>query len=379
MESIEFFNIKKIKSKHKKKRKIKNQKKAKFLKCFNYIRLKLIIFCALLILILYLIYLFISIYNNNSHGFAFIKSYKSSEENKVNSFIQESLKMQIDFCNNPDKYLNQEYENMINLTDFGFKNISYQFYVYKEGDNYISNSIKRIKGYDFKEMGNFYEVLEHYRETKNILNKKDIYMLDIGGNLGVYPTYFGKLGYTVISMEASPRNYYISKKNYCRVNRDAENIIIINRGVSNQEKICNYYTQITGIGNGMLKCDDNRETFRNDGFLWKKIFEVPIVKLSSFIPYLVKKNLALIKLDIEGSESLVMRDAIEFVTKYHIPYIFSEYSKNMIREHGDNPKEFIKLFTDNSYKVSKEGFLSENFIEPDKVTPGNLYFTYYGN
>lgn len=39
MESIEFINIKKIKSKYKKKRKIKNQKKTKFLKCFNYIRL----------------------------------------------------------------------------------------------------------------------------------------------------------------------------------------------------------------------------------------------------------------------------------------------------------------------------------------------------
>ena len=51
----------------------------------------------------------------------------------------------------------------------------------------------------------------------------------------------------------------------------------------------------------------------------------------------------------------------------------------MIREHGDNPKEFIKLFTDNGYKVSKEGFLSENFIEPNQVTPGNLYFTYHGN
>ena len=379
MESAEFIYIKKTKASRKKNLRVKKQKKAKFSKCLNYINLKLIIFCILSILIIYLIYLFISNYNRTSHGFALLKPYNSAEEKKVESLIKESLKMQKDFCDSPEKYLNQEYENMINLTDFGFKNISYQFYVYKEGDNYISNSIKRIKGYDFKEMGNFYEVLEHYRETKNILNKKDIYMLDIGGNLGVYPTYFGKLGYTVISMEASPRNYYISKKNYCRVNRDAENIIIINRGVSNQEKICNYYTQITGIGNGMLKCDDNRETFRNDGFLWKKIFEVPIVKLSSFIPYLVKKNLALIKLDIEGSESLVMRDAIEFVTKYHIPYIFSEYSKNMIREHGDNPKEFIKLFTDNGYKVSKEGFLSENFIEPDKVTPGNLYFTYHGN
>ena len=51
----------------------------------------------------------------------------------------------------------------------------------------------------------------------------------------------------------------------------------------------------------------------------------------------------------------------------------------MIREQGNSPREYIKLFTDNGYKVSKEGFLGQNFIEPNSVTPGNLYFTYYGN
>ena len=187
------------------------------------------------------------------------------------------------------------------------------------------------------------------------------------------------MGYTVISIEASPRNYYFIKKNYCEINRNAENIIIINRGVSNQEKICNYYTQITGIGNGMIKCDDNRETLNSDGFLWKKTFEVPLIKLSSFIPYFTNKNLALIKLDIEGSEALVMKEAIEFITKLHIPYIYSEFSFNMIREHGNNPRNYIKLFTNNGYKVSTKGFLSKHFIPPEKVGPGNLYFTYYGN
>ena len=129
----------------------------------------------------------------------------------------------------------------------------------------------------------------------------------------------------------------------------------------------------------MLKCDEKREFFHNDGFRWEKTFEVQIIKLSSFIPYLANKNLALIKLDIEGSEALVMKDAIEFITKYHIPYIYSEFSLNMISEHGNNPREYIKLFTDNGYKVSGKGFLSQNFIDPEKVGPGNLYFTYYGN
>ena len=296
------------------------------------------------------------------------------------SIIKESFSFQKDFCINPNKYLNQQYENMINLTDFRFKNIEYKLYVYKEGDNHISNYIIRKKGYDDNELKNFYDALEFYQKKKYIFNKKDIYMLDLGANLGVYPSYFGKLGYTVISFEASPRNYYLLKKNYCLINRNSQNIIIINKGISNQEKICNYYTQITGIGNGMVKCEENREEFDNAGFQWKKTFEVPIIKLSDFIPYLSSKNLALIKLDIEGSEALVMQEAIEFITKYHIPYIYSEFNKPMITEHGNDPIEYIKLFTNNGYKVTRDGFLSKNFISPEKVFNVELlYFTYYGN
>ena len=72
----------------------------------------------------------------------------------------------------------------------------------------------------------------------------------------------------------------------------------------------------------MIKCDETKEEFDNDGFHWKKSFEVLITKLSRFIPYLANKNVAVIKLDIEGSEALVMQDAIELITKYHIPYMY---------------------------------------------------------
>ena len=330
----------------------------------------------------YIIYLFSSI-NKKVFRKSFIsKNLISQNPDKIGkseSIIQESFSIQKDFCINPNKYLNQQYENMINLTDFRFKSIDYKLYVYKEGDH-ISNSIIRKKSYDDKEMNNFYDVLEYYQKKNNIFDKKDIYMLDLGANLGVYPSYFGKLGYTVISFEASPRNYYLLKKNYCLINRNSQNIIIINRGISNQEKICNYYTQIRGIGNGMVKCEENREEFDNAGCHWKKTFEIPIIKLSDFIPYLVSKNLALIKLDIEGSEALVMQEASELITKYHIPYIYSEFNMAMITEHGNNPREYIKLFTNNGYKMSREGFLSKNFISPEKLFSIEvLYFTYYGS
>ena len=274
MDTIDFINLKEKNIKSYKKTKIKRNTKIKCLKFLKYIDLKLIILYSILISNLYLLYLF-----NSKFNFAGIspesflqKISKSDKSDKVESIIKESFLMQKDFCNNPNKYLNQQYENMIKLTDFKFKSIDFQIYVYKEGDNYMSNFIIRTKGYDVKEMTNLYDILEYYGKTRNILNKKDIYMLDLGANLGVYPSYLGRLGYTVISFEASPRNYYLLKKNYCQINRNAENIIIINKGVSNQEKICNYYTQIKGLGNGMLKCDENKEALDNNGFHWIKTF-----------------------------------------------------------------------------------------------------------
>ena len=382
MDSINLFDEKKLNREYEGNQKTKTSK-IKFLKCLKYMDLKMIILFSILISNIYLIYKLRSL-NKLTEVFlrsSFTKNLKFNNPDKANkaqSIIKESFEIQKNFCDNPNKYLNQQYENMIKLTDFNYNNITYKIFVYKEGDKYISNFIVRTKGYAFDELKNFQDVLEYYGRTRNILNKKDIYMLDLGANLGVYPSYFGRLGYTVIAFEASPRNYYLLKKNYCQINRNAENIININRGVSNEEKICNYYTQIKGLGNGMLKCDESREEFINDGFHWKKSFEVPIIKLSDFIPYFSNKNLALIKLDIEGSEALVMQDAIEFITKYHIPYIYSEFSLNMITEHGTNPREYIKLFIDNGYKVNKEGFFSHNFISPEKLEVGNYYFTYYG-
>ena len=379
MDSIDLFDERKTKIEYNKNHIIKTNTN-KFSNYVKFIDLKLIILLSILISNLYIVYLFRSMNNFKS---LFPKSFISENSEKVDkaeNIINKSFLIQKDFCENPNKYVNNQYENMINLTDFKFKDIDYKLYVYKEGDNHISNSIIRKKGYDAKEMNNFYDVLEYYQKKNNIFDKKDIYMLDLGANLGVYPSYFGKLGYTVISFEASPRNYYLLKKNYCLINRNSQNIILINRGISNKEKICNYYTQITGLGNGMVKCDENREEFDNAGFHWKKTFEVPIIKLSDFIPYLVSKNLALIKLDIEGSEALVMQEALELITKYHVPYIYSEFNMAMITEHGNNPREYIKLFTDNGYKVSREGFLSKNFISPDKVFSVEvLYFTYYGS
>ena len=37
-------------------------------------------------------------------------------------------------------------------------------------------------------------------------------MIDIGGNIGWYPTYLGTFKYTIITFEPYSKNYYVLKK-----------------------------------------------------------------------------------------------------------------------------------------------------------------------
>ena len=48
-------------------------------------------------------------------------------------------------------------------------------------------------------------------------------MLDIGGNIGWYPSLLGRYGYTILTFEAYPNNYYRNMK------------------INNEDKICGFY------------------------------------------------------------------------------------------------------------------------------------------
>ena len=251
-------------------------------------------------------------------------------------------------------------------------------YVYKYLDNYMSNEILATGMYEPYHMSHFLDILKYYGEKNNILKNEDIFMIDIGENMGAYPSFLGRFGYSIITFEASPRNSYIIYKNYCHINRYS-NIIIVNKGLSNEEKTCNYFSQIDGIGNGAVLCDKNDERIRIGNANFKKTFEVSLIKLSNFIPYLSNKNIALIKLDIEGGEGKIIEDAIELISKYHVPFVFSEFNPDLLGSQGTNPKKYLEFFTNNGYKISYEGFLNVSYVNPEAINSvSNLYFVYDG-
>ena len=255
---------------------------------------------------------FSNIFINNSNQIVNKKFLNNKNKIIYDEIFDLSIKQQNDFCQNPNKYLNKQYEELIRLTKFSFRGLSYQMYVYSKYDDRMSGWIIKRGDYEPIQMSYIVDALKFYRKTKNIVNNKDIFILDIGGNIGQYTSFLGRHGYSILTFEASPRNYYILNKNYCLNNKNS-NIILINKGISDQEKICNYFTHIESIGNGILLCDEKKENITIKDYHFTKTFEVSLTKLSNFIPFLSSKNLALIKIDIEGAEGKVIEEGIELI------------------------------------------------------------------
>ena len=295
-------------------------------------------------------------------------SYKEFDENILKKYDE----LQNEFCNNK-KYYNNEYENKIKIINVDYLDKKFDMYIYNNED-IVSNVIKATKGWEKDSTKNILNVLQSYSSLKQI-NKEDIYILDIGANIGWYTFFLGKYGYKILSFEPSNFNIYILRKSYC-LNRELK-ITLIKKGLFTEEKNCDYYISKGNIGDGWIFCDKN-PTIPNHLI---KSGEIMITKLSNYVSFLSQNNLAFIKIDVEGAEGKAIESGIELIYKYHVPFIFLEFTPNSLKLHGTEPKEFLKIFEQNGYKMSEKDFLSKDYLSVDDImlkTHGgilNLYIT----
>ncbi len=293
------------------------------------------------------------------------------EEEQFNDSIKNKfLLQQLNFCEN--QISNILIENSIELAKVNLYNISYDMYVYKTKD-FVSKTISGKGFYEINETRHIISSLEYYSNRMNI-SKNNIYILDIGANIGWYSLMLGKIGYNVLSFEPSNWNYYILRKNYC-LNKNT-NMIFINKGLDTEEKNCDLYHPLNNIGNGFTFC--NSQKFEGDKTKFRHE-KMKLTKLKNYIPFLKSKNLALIKLDIEGAEGKAIESGIDLVIKYHIPFIFLEFTPKQLIIKGTDPKLFLEMFENNGYKISKMDFLSKNYCSSKELITErkiNIYIIY---
>ena len=113
--------------------------------------------------------------------------------------------------------------------------------------------------------------------------------------------------------------------------------------------------------------------------IFYEVGKVEITTLKYFIPYLSNKNLALIKIDVEGQELKILKGGLELITKFHIPFIVLEFTPYALIEENSKPRNLLRLFINNGYKISLKGFLSRIYITMEDLLKygdiqNNVYF-----
>ena len=301
-------------------------------------------------------------------------NYSLKYEEFDDNINKQYLQLQNYFCEKENESLIPEYEKRIIKANAIYNGKTFQMFVHT-GKDFVSQSILYSHNWEGSLSQICLGALKYYSKKKNIENK-NIYLLDIGCNVGWYTYYLGKFGYKIISFEVWEVNNYILYKNYC-LNKDV-NVILINKGLDTEDKKCTFKTASGNQGNGMILCenrDKNRteldgETFNN----------VELTKLSRYYNYLSDKNLAFIKMDVEGSEANVLEGGKELITKYHVPFIMIEYEQSFLEDHGTKVLEFLQFFENNGYKISMNDFLGKQYTSISEIIKNkniiNLFIVY---
>jgi FkbM family methyltransferase len=296
------------------------------------------------------------------------------------SYYQE---IQNNFCNNAHLFINKQIEEKIMLYNISLNHTNFDMFIYNSYD-YLSYQIQLNQSLQGEATLNMLNALKYFTNKYSFENE-DIAIIDIGANVGWYTTFFGYFKYTVLSFESLPENNYILKKNFCRNNKDffgnLSTVTIINEVLYPSETYCDYYKDKKNSKKNLVLCDKSKEKNLDKDYI--KIDQVKTTKLINFLPLITNKRVILVRLDLEYEGEMAILSGKELIYKYHIPYIFIEFNMLMFALHETRPQDFLRFFTENGYKISLKGFLTEEFISVEDIMRTNfitinLYLVFVG-
>ena len=288
---------------------------------------------------------------------------KELEYEEFNDKINEKyIQLQNHFCEKENENINQTYDDKLIIANASLNGTNFNMYVYKKND-IVSNNIIKLHYWEKNHTMKILKAMQYYAQKKNLENK-DIYLLDIGANVGWFTYFIGKYGFKIISFEASKINGYILYKNYC-LNKDVK-VTLINKGLDTEDKKCKLQIARNNNGNGMIMCENRDKSYID--FNGEIFNDIELTKLSKYIKFLSEQNLAFMKIDVEGAEGTIIKGGKEIISEYHIPFIAMEYNKKMIESHGVNATEFLLFIENNGYKFSLIDFFSQQYISALELT-----------
>jgi len=245
------------------------------------------------------------------------------------------------------RYFQSFFESLLQLSLYGM-NIGYQPDADKSGEIPLLKYIKN-----------------------KIANDKSITLFDVGANIGGYSTLLTEIfpeNSTIYSFEPSKTTFATLQSN----TKDLKNIHLVNRGLSNEKKAVNLYSDRDNSGEASIY------KRRLDHFNVEQTLK-EVIQLGTIDDYCEENNIKtidLLKMDVEGNELKVLDGALNMLASKRIRFIQFEFggcnidSRTFFQDfYYLLNKDFQLyrivqdgLFPINHYKECYELFMTTNFL-----------------
>lgn len=194
-------------------------------------------------------------------------------------------------------------------------------------------------------------------------DKRSPYIIDAGANIGLASIYFKSLypDAEIVAFEPDPNIYQVLKSNI--KNFGFEGIELIEKGLWNDDLSLRFLSE--GADAGILNTLSKSNT--------TNLKNVPVVSLK---PYLLK-TVDFLKLDIEGAETVVLKDIAEDLNK--VERIFVEYHSFLAQPQTLN--EIINILKHANFRlyISSPGVVNKSpFINVSAYMGMDMQLNIYG-
>ena len=206
-------------------------------------------------------------------------------------------------------------------------------------DIYVSQS--------FRETTSIWEEEGVTRILQLLLRHPHLDFIDIGANIGTYTMYAAALGRFVLGIDCFLPNLE-------RIHRAVQLTNVANRVVLIQNALFTSSGQYLRLSNDAKNIggqeinpatnQSGHQTSLNDPYL------VRTIQFDELMPILVARGIrgALMKIDIEGSESFVVESGRQIFDTFDIPFVLMEWLK--VRAFADRTRVIVNFFAQRHYE-----------------------------
>ena len=178
------------------------------------------------------------------------------------------------------------------------------------------------------------------------------------------------MGYSLTAFEPMNENVYVIRKNLCL--NPTINAIVFKKALGDSKKECKIYSGDINFSDGTVICDGQAPAP-----ILSYRYNFTITMLDDYASYM--KNIAAIKMDVEGNEYKVLRGGKKVFFDQPVPFFQIEFTRDDIKTFGDDPSEFLREFDRAGYHIrypARRGYLTAEQIANVTFLPIiiDLYF-----